>query len=349
LDSGGSFKTFGNRRRDSLSRLKKATSVHVQTRQAVASTGFCCCLVWLEWPETCFRTSAADLGHLKTVVPKGATVVRVKTERAFLRELPHATHALVWRFEADWFARAPRLRVLATPAAGREFLPTEAPAGVTVHFGHYHGAIMSETVAAFVLAWARGFFLRPPADDAWPRTWMSDKCRTVAGTRAVVVGYGNVGRAIGAKLAALGLSVTGVTRHGLYVNGVCDGKASLDDALRAADWLVMALPSTTGTDDWLDAARLRKLPRRCVIVNVGRGNAVDEKALYAALKAKRLAGAFLDVRKHEPSATVLEAPGYEPRLAALPNCVSLPHASAFSPAYLRMFIDELAADGLFTR
>ena len=107
----------------------------------------------------------------------------------------------------------------------------------------------------------------------------------------------------------------------------------------------MALPSTTGTDDVLNAKLIRKLPRTCVVINVGRGNAVDEKALYKALKSKRLAGAYLDVRKHEPSATVLEAPGYVRGLADLPNCIIMPHASAFSPRYLIHCFEELKDDG----
>ena len=72
---------------------------------------------------------------------------------------------------------------------------------------------------------------------------------------------------------------------------------------------------------------------------------VDEKALYRALKAKRLAGAYLDVRKHEPSATVLETSGYVPELADLPNCISMPHSSAFSPQYVRLCLEELKDDG----
>jgi phosphoglycerate dehydrogenase-like enzyme len=91
---------------------------------------------------------------------------------------------------------------------------------------------------------------------------------------------------------------------------------------------------------------LAKLPRRCVVVNVGRGNAVDEHALYRALKSRRLAGAYLDVRKHEPSASVLESPGYVKALADLPNCVVMPHAAAFSPRYLERCIMELKDEGL---
>ena len=318
-------------------------------------------LVWLEWPEKCFRIDAEALRALKGLVPKGSRIVRTRSEAAFLRALPKATHAIVWNFKKEWFAKAPRLKVLATPAAGQEFVPTEGPKGVRIHFGHYHGRIIAESVAAFALGWAHGFFAvrnAPASCRDWPRNWLSDKCFDVAGTKAVVVGYGHVGRAIGAKLESLGVEVAGVTRHGTFrgeaeslplqnKDGLStrSGKDSASPLLKDADWLILALPSTTGTDDFLNAKLIRKLPRTCVVINVGRGNAVDEKALYAALKAKRIAGAYLDVRKHEPSATVLERSGYVKGLADLPNCVSMPHASAFSPRYLRMCFEELKDDG----
>ena len=297
----------------------------------------CVYLVWLEWPEKCIRVDAEALRTLKGLVPKGSRVVRVRGESAFLRALPKATHAIVWNFKEEWFAQAPRLRVLATPAAGQEFVPTKGPKGVRIHFGHFHGAIMSESVAAFVLAWARGFFRPELKKGAWPRTALSDKLYGVAGTKAVVVGYGHVGRAIGAKLSSLGVEVTGVNRS--------TSASVFHTSVRKADWLILALPSTTGTDDFLSASLIRRLPRRCVVINVGRGNAVDEKALYKALKAKRLAGAYLDVRKHEPSATVLESPGYVPALAGLPNCVVMPHAAAFSDRYVLSCFKELKDDG----
>ena len=308
-------------------------------------------LVWLEWPEKCFRVDAEALRYLKTLVPRGSRVIRARSEASFVRSLPQATHAIVWNFKEEWFAKAPRLKVLATPAAGQELVPTAGPKGVKIHFGHYHGEIIAESVAGFVLAWAHGFFAvrqAPDAERPWPRTWLSDKCTDVAGTKAVIVGYGHVGRAIGDKLRALGVDVFGVTRHGI-VNGEAESFSPLCAAsplFRFADWLILALPSTTGTDDFLDAALLRKLPRTCVVINVGRGNAVDEKALCAALKARRLAGAYLDVRKHEPSNTVLEAPGYVPELDGLPNCIVMPHASAFSPNYVRRCFKELKDDGI---
>ena len=312
-------------------------------------------LVWLEWPEKCFRVDAEALCHLRALVAKDTKVVRVRTERAFLKALPGATHAIVWNFKAEWFALAKKLRVLATPAAGQELVPREGPPGVTVHFGGYHGAIIAESVVGFMLAWCRGFFAVREAPDRWPRTWLSDKCRTLAGTRAVIVGYGHIGRQIGAKLEALGVSVAGITRHGIWQDGRLrkgQGPDGESRVLAGADWVVLALPSTTGTDDWLDARRLRRLPKRCVVVNVGRGNAVDEEALVAALRAGRLAGAYLDVIKREPTFLTLGTVpasdrGSVPKvLGTVPNLVVMPHASAFAPQYLRMCFDELKDEGL---
>ena len=63
-------------------------------------------LVWLNWPVRCFCAGAGDIAHLKSLVPKGGRVVRVASERSFLRELPEATHAIVWNFKKEWFAIA---------------------------------------------------------------------------------------------------------------------------------------------------------------------------------------------------------------------------------------------------
>ena len=103
----------------------------------------------------------------------------------------------------------------------------------------------------------------------------------------------------------------------------------------------------TGIVSWL-----RRLPKRCVVVNVGRGNAVDEEALVAALRAGRLAGAYLDVIKREPTFLTLGTVpasdrGSVPKvLGTVPNLVVMPHASAFAPQYLRMCFDELKDEGL---
>ena len=300
-------------------------------------------LVWLEWPEKCFRVDAEALRYLRTAVPKGSRVLRTRSEAAFLRALPQATHAIVWNFKAEWFAKAPRLKVLATPAAGQEFVPTKGPEGVKIHFGHYHGRIIAESVLGFMLCWAKGFFAvreAPRNCRDWPRTWLSGRCTDVAGSKAVIVGYGNVGRAIGAKLLALGVEVEGFSRKNI---------GALATGVKTADWLILALPSTTGTDDFLDAVLIRKLPRKCVVINVGRANAVDERALVAALKAGRIAGAYLDVFKREKSQIWSECSARDGSIdflhAKIPNLVLMPHSSAFSPKYVLSCLEELKRDG----
>lgn len=290
-------------------------------------------LLWLNWPEGAFRLNARSLAVFKSLAV--GEVMVAKSERAFLRSLPEATHAVVWEFRREWFARAPRLRVLATPGAGRELLPGdgEMPPGVVRVNGTFHGAIMSETVVACIFAHARGLYAAADFQRRgalWPRVEMTPFCSLVAGTKAVILGYGHVGRAIGAKLEALGVEVKGIGRRSI---------GELGESLRSADWLVMALPGDTGTDDIVSAAELRCMKRTAVIVNVGRGNAIEERALAAALKSRRIAGAYLDVFKKEPLAAS------SPLAADLPGLVRLPHASAFAPEYLPMFFREMAAAG----
>ena len=139
-------------------------------------------LVWLEWPERCFRVGAGDVAYLKSLVPRGSRVVRARSERAFLRALPAATHAIVWNFRSEWFAMARRLRLLATPAAGRELVPTEGPPGVAIHFGGFHGSIMAESAAAFIKEGDDLFTMftcTPSASGDFDRFFV--KCRRVAG------------------------------------------------------------------------------------------------------------------------------------------------------------------------
>ena len=310
-------------------------------------------LIWLEWPERCFRANDGDLKLFRSLVPKGSRVVRVKSERAFLKVLPSATHAVVWHFKKEWFARATSLKVLATPAAGRELVAwRDAPKGVKVHFGSFHGPIISETVLGFLLAWTRGFFWKGPM---WPRKVLSEHCGDLEGTTAVIAGFGRIGRAIAERLEPFGVECFGITRHGIFtLKNFHDGRSTAEkipsSLLRRADWFIIALPSDTKTDDFLDARLIRRLPKKCVVVNVGRGNAVDEDALLAAIKEGRLAGAYLDVFKHEPTALNPEIGLRGKGLAAAKNVpwnlVRMPHACAFSSRYMKECFKELKAEGL---
>lgn len=302
--------------------------------------------VFLENPVPVFAPTDAQFGRLRERLP-GRDVRLCRSEADFLAALPETEIALVWTFRQEWFALAPRLRAVCTPAAGRDYFRVAPPPGVELRYGSFHGAIMGETAAAAVLGFARG--LLPFASlmrvaggaAAWPRDAFAPVARRVAGSTAVVLGFGHIGRAAGERLHALGVRIVGVSR-GAHPAPDWFGPgdrlataAELEAALPLADHLLCFLPSGPDTDRLLDAPRLALLKPSAFLANFGRGNLVDEDALAAALRAGRLGGALLDVFSEEP--LPLSSP-----LRAAPRCWLLPHASAFAPDYLDLCFEEFA-------
>ncbi len=116
-------------------------------------------------------------------------------------------------------------------------------------------------------------------------------------SRALIVGYGTIGRLIGERLQAFGVEVTGVTRSGR------DGTLTPDQwraRIGEFDWLILAAPSTAQTAALIGAAELGAMKPGAWLINVARGDMVDQPALIAALEARRIGGAFLDVTDPEP-------------------------------------------------
>ncbi|MFC3580153.1 D-2-hydroxyacid dehydrogenase [Sphingomonas hylomeconis] len=116
-------------------------------------------------------------------------------------------------------------------------------------------------------------------------------------TRALIVGMGTIGRMIADRLSAFGVSVTGVTRSGR------DGTLTPDQwqaQLGAFDWVILAAPSTDATKAMIGTDELAAMQRSAWLINIARGDMVDQDALIAALTARRIAGAFLDTVDPEP-------------------------------------------------
>ncbi len=155
----------------------------------------------------------------------------------------------------------------------------------------------------------------------------------------MILGFGNIGRWVGRLAKPFGVRITGVRKNPGRPPEYFEAEDTqlpaerLDDVLPRADHLVLTLPGGSGTRHLIDARRLSLLPAPAVIYNVGRGSAIDEPALVAALKSGSIAGAALDVYEKEPLAA--DSP-----LRDLPNALLLPHAAAISPNYMDLFIDE---------
>jgi glyoxylate/hydroxypyruvate reductase A len=132
--------------------------------------------------------------------------------------------------------------------------------------------------------------------------WQELPARAPADLRVGIVGLGALGGAVATQLAALGFPVSGFARGPRQLPGVrcLHGAAQWPAFLAGADLLVLMAPLTPQTRGLIDAAALAALPRDAWLINVARGELIDDDALLGALDAGRLAGATLDVFRIEP-------------------------------------------------
>jgi len=221
---------------------------------------------------------------------------------------------------------AENLRWLCSDFAGVEkYLPDEIwprPECLLSNASGAYGPTISEHVIMVLLMLLR----RMPeysADLARRRWTYYTPIRCITGSRAVLLGTGDIGRHTARRLKGLGAAVTGVCRSGKSEEPAFDRVvpiSALDSVLPQADILVMALPSTPETTGILSGERIALLPPSAYVVNVGRGSTVDQDALVEALQSRRIAGAALDVMTPEP------LPEDHP-LWSCPNTIITPHIS----------------------
>lgn len=146
--------------------------------------------------------------------------------------------------------------------------------------------------------------------------------RRIEGRTLGLIGFGHIGRLLAAKATAIGLNVlaTSHTRHE-PVPGV--KQVEFDQLLLTSDFISLHVPLNESTRRLIDAAALAKMKPTAFLINTSRGGVVDPDALAAALDAKRLAGAALDV--HEPEPPDLTQPPYTDR-----RVLVTPHAAFYS-------------------
>ena len=175
------------------------------------------------------------------------------------------------------------------------------------------------------------------------RHWERYTTRQLAGLRVLVVGLGGIGRQVAAAFAGAGVEVWGLGRAGRtydvpVMTQVID-KTGLDEALQKIDIMVLACPLTSETEGLIGARQLSLLPRGAILVNISRGQVVDQAALTRALRDGRLGGACLDVFAQEP------LPPDDP-LWGLDNVIVSPHSASTvateNAALTDLFLDNLA-------
>ncbi|WJY18715.1 D-2-hydroxyacid dehydrogenase [Alteriqipengyuania flavescens] len=241
---------------------------------------------------------------------------------------------------AEAVRRADELRWLNSIYAGLDFLPLDLlqERGTIVTNGAGINAVtIAEYVVMLMLVHAKGYREVVRAQDR--KEWLLDSPGKIelAGSRALLLGMGAIGKLIKARLEAFDVEVVPVRRSG------AEGALGPDEwrgKLGEFDWVILAVPATPETDGMVGADELEAMKSDAVLVNIARGSVVDQPALVAALEAKSIGGALLDVTTPEP------LPQDHP-LWALDNTLLTMHLSgrAQSKMFMRSadrFIENLA-------
>lgn len=203
---------------------------------------------------------------------------------------------------------APRLRWVQASSAGIGQLVARTGLADTALTFTTAAGVHGRPLAEFVLWAILGVAKRYPLARAQQRShvWQRFHGGEIDGSTLLMVGLGGIGRSVAALLRPLGVRVVGTKRdtagatpHSLGVDALVPWR-ELDDALPAADHVVLACPLTPETAGLIDERRLARFREGASLVNVGRGGLVDHDALLAALDAGRLAAAVLDVTDPEP-------------------------------------------------
>jgi glyoxylate reductase len=144
----------------------------------------------------------------------------------------------------------------------------------------------------------------------------------LSGKAIGILGLGRIGAGVAKRALAMGMRVLyyDVKRNEAFEKETGAAFVSVIDLLKGADVVSIHVPLLPATRHLIDAKKLRLMKKTAILVNTSRGPVIEERALVAALKAKRLGGAGLDVYENEPKL----APG----LAALPNVVLTPHTAS---------------------
>lgn len=287
-----------------------------------------------------FALKPRHIDQIREIFPDLRITV-AEGNRDFLEKLPEADWALVWVFKPEWYASAPKLKALFTPAAGHDWVAADPAGRVKTVYGSFHGRIMRESLLSMMLYFNRkiGKTVADQHSRTWGRLGYND-CVALFNQSVLIIGFGALGRSMAEVLKILCARVTVVrrSRTGREANHNVDRVITFDELeeeLPTADHLVFALPGGEQTDTIFTQRHFNAIKPGAYLYNLGRGNCYREEDLLTALTDGPLAGAGLDVFAHEP------LPAGSP-LWDQPNVLITPHSSAISQEYIDLFIQEWA-------
>ncbi len=230
---------------------------------------------------------------------------------------------------AEAIGHTTAMRWLHTLYAGVDGIPLDqlARQGAVLTNGAGTNAVtIAEYVVMGMLTIAKGYREVVRAQDR--HEWLQGPPSKIelAGSKALLLGYGAIGQLIAPRLRAFDVEVSVVRRSpGPDTLGPDEWRPRLGKF----DWIILAVPATPETDGMIDRAAIAAMKPNAVLLNIARGSVVDQEALVEALSAKRIGGAFLDVTTPEPLPP-------EHQLWTLPNAHITMHLSG--QAQEKMFL-----------
>ena len=229
----------------------------------------------------------------------------------------------------EFYQRATRLKWIQCLATGVDQVlrcPSLRPETILTSGRGVHGAPMRETVVYLMMAVSRD--VKSLVEEQKAHVWNRRFYNLFTGKTAAVVGVGVVGTAIAQLLKAFGMHVIGVSRTPRTVEGFDEMMPTdrLREAAGRADFLINVLPANADNALLFDRAVFAAMKPSAYYISAGRGQTVDEPALIAALRERRIAGAGLDVFQTEPLPA--DSPFWE-----LPNVFITPHLGGYTIEY----------------
>ena len=199
---------------------------------------------------------------------------------------------------------APRLRVIAKWGTGMDSIDVTSARARGVAVSNSPGAFsdpVADTVMGYVLLFARR--LDAMAADMRAGRWQRQQLLSLKECTLGIVGLGQIGSAVARRAAAFGMRILVSTIPGSQADGVLEPapeSVPLDFLLEESDFVTLHCDLRAGNRNMIDANRLARMKPSAILINTARGGLVDEAALVMALRARRLAGAALDVFEVEP-------------------------------------------------
>lgn len=241
-------------------------------------------------------------------LPDNIDVVFAGDSETVARELPGTEVFLAWNFRdsdlKNHWDKATNLKWIHWGGAGVDAALFDELAQSDVILTNAKGIFdraMAETALGYMLMVCKDF--RLTLDHQQSRTWEYRITRKLQGDRALIVGVGSIGRDIARLLNANGVQCSGAGRSARPGDGEFDEifeSEKLIGVINQFQWVIGIMPSTADTVGFFNANLFTAMNPNAHFISLGRGNAVVESDLIAALENNDIAGAMLDVFENEP-------------------------------------------------